>query len=742
MKNFAKLIIIIIIITLSTNTLAISNSIESTTKKVDINGETRNINMVIIDLNNPDIELKVEISNDNIGGDESFSSFIERKNMDAAINANFFDSYNTLEPYGTIMKDGKIVYLEGENTSMMIENGKEVSFDRFKTVLKGNLDGKEQNEWNHQKQAMDFYLFDAWYINNVPIDPTGVYIYTPERGESIEVEGGIAVEVIDNTVTKVAKNVQLINIPSNGYVIYYATQSGSEEYVYSRFKTGRIVDFEFESTYTNEEVAEEVIEDKPEPPKEPLKLYGCVDKTTKNYWSNEINGMDFNLFSVWYINNKPVDSTGVYLYTPEKGETLEVPKGNAIIVENGRIIEVLFDTVKFDIPKDGFVIYYGKDAADKSYLQARFSIGKTVDFYDADTKDINTEEIIKDAVEKYRYVLYQDMKISKSLSDIDLSKVNGLISAGPYLVKKGEIIVNAEKEGFKEDKIIKNRAGRSALGLTKDNKLLLVTVPNVNIEELAQIMLNLGSVEAMNLDGGASSALYANGKVLTKPGRKLSTVLAVYDNSNNSKLSFENRIKNGEFRNIKDLKAIEKDIINYTSNKFSDVKKDTWYSKTVSYLVGMNIINGYSDGTFKPNNTINVDAFIKMVITSLGYNLEYGKDYWASNYINKAKELGLVNENEFDVYNKPITRKEMARIIVRAMDEEPIIELDKLRNSVKDIDNLDEKLQNIILKAYGLGIITGYGDGTFKPNNTAYRSEAATVIIRMLDKDTRKIPQI
>jgi len=42
-------------------------------------------------------------------------------------------------------------------------------------------------------------------------------------------------------------------------------------------------------------------------------------------------------------------------------------------------------------------------------------------------------------------------------------------------------------------------------------------------------MINLGAVEAMNLDGGASSALYANGSIITQPGRKLSTVLAVYD---------------------------------------------------------------------------------------------------------------------------------------------------------------------------------------------------------------------
>lgn len=737
MRKVINFILIISIIFTNSIILANTNPIIYTTEIFNINQRDVKVNIVTIDLNNEDIELNVEISNDIIGGDEDFNSFIERKNIDAAINANYFDAYDTLEPYGTIMKEGKIIYLEGKNTSMAITKDNEVIFDRFKTVIKGNLDGKLKNEWNHKKQEMDFYLFDAWYVNNKPVDTTGVYIYTPERGENIELEGGTAVVVKDNKVNKILKNVETIEIPSNGFIIYYATNSATDEYIDKRFKIGRTVNLKYQSIYSSENTKED--ENKPEPPKELLKLYGCVDKITKNYWDNRKNGMDFNIFNVWYINNNPIDPTGVYLYTPEKGNTLKVPEGNAIIVENGIIKDIIFKTNEIKIPSNGFVLYYGINAADEKYLKDRFSIGKTVDFYHYDTKKIDTENIIKDAVYKYRYALYENNTTNLELSDIDLNKVKSLISAGPYLIKEGKIIVDPEKEGFKEDKITKNKANRSAIGLTKDNKLLLVTTSNVTINELAEIMYKLNTVEAMNLDGGASSGLYANGKIITKPSRKLSTVLAIY-NKNNKPI--EERIRNNELKNINKVKHLEKELLNYTVNKFTDINNNDWFVKTVSYLVGMNIIAGYKDNTFKPNDKINVDAFIKMTIAALGYSVQLSEGYWAQNYINKAFELGLIKENEFDKYNRPITRAEMARIIIRAINETPKYNLNELKIKVKDLDNLDESLKEDVLKAYGLGIISGYGNGKFKPLNTATRAEASSLIIRMLDTSLRTLPNI
>src|SRR5699024_4308805 len=81
-----------------------------------------------------------------------------------------------------------------------------------------------------------------------------------------------------------------------------------------------------------------------------------------------------------------------------------------------------------------------------------------------------------------------------------------------------------------------------------------------------------------------------------------------------------------------------KDLIDYTVDKFKDVKVSDWFVDTVSKLVGKGGIDGYSDGTFRPNNTITKAEFIKMTVGSLGYKEVEPKDsHWAINYVNKAE---------------------------------------------------------------------------------------------------------
>lgn len=108
------------------------------------------------------------------------------------------------------------------------------------------------------------------------------------------------------------------------------------------------------------------------------------------------------------------------------------------------------------------------------------------------------------------------------------SKIKTAIQAGPLLVKNEEIVVDPVAEGFKDPKILTNRGARSAIGITKDNKLIIVTTNGASIPEVAEVMLKLDAVEAMNLDGGASSALYASGKYITPAGRELSNILTIH----------------------------------------------------------------------------------------------------------------------------------------------------------------------------------------------------------------------
>ena len=91
-------------------------------------------------------------------------------------------------------------------------------------------------------------------------------------------------------------------------------------------------------------------------------------------------------------------------------------------------------------------------------------------------------------------------------------------------MENGQIKITGEIERFQPD-VLYSRAPRTALGITKDKKLLLVTVNGrqpgisvgVTLTELAEIMIDLGAVDAMNLDGGGSTTMVIRNQVLNLP---------------------------------------------------------------------------------------------------------------------------------------------------------------------------------------------------------------------------------
>ena len=111
----------------------------------------------------------------------------------------------------------------------------------------------------------------------------------------------------------------------------------------------------------------------------------------------------------------------------------------------------------------------------------------------------------------------------------DWSIYTSVLCTGPRLVRDGIAYVNPWAEGFR-DRALYRPARRSALGLTANNKLLLVTVNKpIYLSKLAHIMHDLGAVDAVNLDGGSSTAIYYKGRVPSHPGRRLTNLIVVYE---------------------------------------------------------------------------------------------------------------------------------------------------------------------------------------------------------------------
>lgn len=176
---------------------------------------------------------------------------------------------------------------------------------------------------------------------------------------------------------------------------------------------------------------------------------------------------------------------------------------------------------------------------------------------------------------------------------------------------------------------------------------------------------------------------------------------------------------------------------------FSDVSEVDWYFDYVSNLIEANITSGYGDGTFRPNNEISVEEFITMTIKSIGETeADIEKFNWSDGFIHRAKTLNIVLDNEFGDYTKPITRGEMGRIVLRASDVVVPENYISYASAIKDLDTMDSYWQNIAVRVYSTGIITGYPNGNFGLDNHATRAEASVILSKLLDESLRTLPDI
>lgn len=169
---------------------------------------------------------------------------------------------------------------------------------------------------------------------------------------------------------------------------------------------------------------------------------------------------------------------------------------------------------------------------------------------------------------------------------------------------------------------------------------------------------------------------------------------------------------------------------------FSDVKKRSWYEKPVYELVKKNVIDGFPDGTFRPDENIKVDEFIKLLIAASGYEVA-GKDgYWAQKYIDIAYSEGIIFNNEIFDFKRNINRAEMCRMIIRAIGINDLSQYCEYQKNMNDISTLDARYREFAEAGYGLGIINGI-DNKFIPYRVATRKEACMMIYRYIFEEKR-----
>ncbi|HEY8563384.1 MAG TPA: phosphodiester glycosidase family protein [Pyrinomonadaceae bacterium] len=200
--------------------------------------------------------------------------------------------------------------------------------------------------------------------------------------------------------------------------------------------------------------------------------------------------------------NRERKNDEIILYTPEfHSTTLTGTDGLEIIVEGNKITRILNGKGSNRIPQNGFVISVtGKFIEELKYLK----VGN-----------------------KLSYAL--PPSAHNGLTDSSNSKISfseDVTNGVPELIKDGKIDITWEQEKSSKE-FVETRHPRTAVAKLKDGKFLMITIDGrseasagIGLEDLAKLLLEFGAVDAMNLDGGGSTTMFLDGKVVNKPSDK------------------------------------------------------------------------------------------------------------------------------------------------------------------------------------------------------------------------------
>ena len=158
---------------------------------------------------------------------------------------------------------------------------------------------------------------------------------------------------------------------------------------------------------------------------------------------------------------------------------------------------------------------------------------------------------------------------------------------------------------------------------------------------------------------------------------------------------------------------------------FSDISSSTWCYKYVLELSDADVIDGYSDGTFKPDNQVTYGAALKLIMLAAGYTEQAPVNSNVfSGYLARAQADGLVS-GSVDL-DAPITRLAVSQIAAKAMG----LSINNLSSVRPFTDTSDPYVQAL----NAAGIVEGYfdnGTSTFKPYNTLTRGQISAIVWRM-----------
>ncbi len=213
-------------------------------------------------------------------------------------------------------------------------------------------------------------------------------------------------------------------------------------------------------------------------------------------WDSRLNFGDKleEIISLAFRLNCERSSDDIVVYTPEFGRrTLTTANGLEIVVRNDRIESISDQKGNTEIPSDGYIVSASGQQREKLLAMSKLVRKK---------KRVGQLFTLESAQAPY-------------LDDV--------VSGVPQLIKNSKIDITWEQEKASKS-FVETRHPRTAVAKLKDGKFLMVTVDGrseesagIDLYDLAKLLLEFGATDAMNLDGGGSTTMFLDGKVVNKP---------------------------------------------------------------------------------------------------------------------------------------------------------------------------------------------------------------------------------
>jgi hypothetical protein len=199
--------------------------------------------------------------------------------------------------------------------------------------------------------------------------------------------------------------------------------------------------------------------------------------------------------------NQPIGDNGLVLYTAAQGRLVPPPGATLVALDVPNVIWSPRTSVKASVAS------VSVDPAPLTVPEGRAYLMAT------GTRRAALDNLRVD----------QTVTVRLETPGLDWDKFENAIGGGPYLLRDGKVAIDAAEEGFNATFSTK-RHPRTAIGRTVDGDVWIVAIDGrqahsdgATLEETAQILRRLGCVDAINLDGGGSTALNVRGLTVNHP---------------------------------------------------------------------------------------------------------------------------------------------------------------------------------------------------------------------------------